>query len=139
MGIHYFKEDVAFPDLKRRIINAWIKKVIDSEGKICGNLSFIFCSDDYLLEINRKYLNHDYLTDVITFDYVNGNVIEGDIFLSIDRIKENSKEYNTTFKSELERILIHGVLHLLGYKDKSKADKDLMTFKEDIYLNVLNI
>lgn len=138
MGVHYFSEDVAFPNIKRRITTGWIKQVISIEGKRVGDVSFIFCSDDYLLEVNRKYLNHDYFTDIITFDNVEGSLISGDIFISVDRVKENSIEFATSFDNEIHRIIIHGVLHLLGYKDKVKKDKHLMTQKEDLYLKLFN-
>lgn len=138
MSIQYFSEDVPVPKLKRRVTSQWIKQVIASEGKRVGDVSFIFCSDSYLLDVNKKYLEHDYFTDIITFDYVEGLVISGDIFISIDRVNENSVEFKTTVTDELNRILIHGILHLLGYKDKQKKDKLLMTEKEDFYLNVLS-
>jgi len=137
MGIHYFGEDVSFPKLKKRNTTNWIRRAIILEEKILGDISFIFCSDEYLLEVNRKYLQHDYFTDIITFDYVAGNIISGDIFISIDRIKENSILFETNLANELHRIIIHGVLHLLGYKDKKKEDKKIMTEKENFYLKVL--
>jgi rRNA maturation RNase YbeY len=137
MSINFFIEDVPLPKLKKRKLTEWIKGVITSEGKKIGDISFIFCSDQYLLEVNKKFLNHDYYTDIITFDYVEDIVISGDILVSIDRVKENAITYSTTFQNEIHRILIHGVLHLLGYKDKLKKDKNLMTFKEDTYLNSL--
>lgn len=138
MSIQYFSEDVPVPKLKRRVTSQWIKQVIASEGKRVGDISFIFCSDSYLLDVNKKYLEHDYFTDIITFDYVEGLVISGDIFISVDRVNENSVEFKTTVTDELNRILIHGILHLLGYKDKQKKDKLLMTEKEDFYLNMLS-
>jgi len=138
MSIQYFNEDIAFPKVKRRITSSWIKQVISIEEKRVGEISFIFCSDEYLLDVNRKYLNHDYYTDIITFDNVEGNVINGDIFISVDRVKENSIDFETSFDNEIHRILIHGVLHLLGYKDKAKSDKLLMTEKEDLYLKLFN-
>ena len=137
MSIQYFKEDVPFPKLKKRRTSDWIKKVIVSEGKKTGDISFIFCSDDYLLDVNKKYLNHDFYTDIITFDYVEDNCINGDIFISTERVRENSEEFETTYENELLRILAHGTLHLLGYKDKNAKDKKLMTFKEDYYLKML--
>jgi len=137
MSINYFNEDVSLPKLKKRKTSEWIKSIIVGEEKNCGEVSFIFCSDEYLLEMNRKYLNHDYYTDVITFDYVEDNLINGDIFISIDRILDNSKVFATTFENELNRILAHGVLHLLGYKDKNEKEKLSMTFKEDYYLKLL--
>jgi len=139
MSIKYFNEDVPLTKIKKRRTSNWIKETILLEEKIVGDVSFIFCSDNYLLEVNKKYLTHDYYTDIITFDYVEGELISGDIFISTDRVKENAKEFSTTTENELNRILIHGILHLLGYKDKIKKDKELMTFKEDIYLNVLNV
>ena len=120
--------------LKRPKRIQWIKNTIEEEGKKAGDISFVFCSDDYLLEINKQYLNHDYYTDIITFDYVDDEIISGDIFVSIDRVEENADKFGVTFENELNRILIHGVLHLVGYKDKEKAEKELMTSKEDFYL-----
>ena len=139
MNFAFFSEDVSSPKFKRRIVSAWIKNVILAEGKVPGNISFIFCSDDYLLEVNRKYLNHDYFTDIVTFDYVELDIISGDIFISTDRIRENAVEFNTSFENELSRIMIHGILHLLGYKDKSKKDKLQMTGKENFYLRELSV
>jgi len=138
MSIQYFNEDIAFPKVKKRITSNWIKQVISIEEKRVGDISFIFCSDEYLLDVNRKFLNHDYYTDIITFDNVEDNVINGDIFISVDRVKENSIEFETSFDNEIHRILIHGVLHLLGFKDKVKKDKILMTEKEDLYLKLFN-
>ena len=139
MSVTYFNEDVPFPKLKRRSTTNWITETINLEEKSIGDISFIFCSDDYLLEVNKKYLTHDYYTDIITFDYVEGGLISGDIFISIDRVKENAKLFSTSVENELNRVLVHGVLHLLGYKDKIKKDKTLMTFKENYYLNMLKV
>ena len=138
MSIYYCSEDISSPKMQKRKMTSWIKETIASEEKIPGEISFIFCSDNYLLEVNKQYLNHDYFTDIITFDYVENNVISGDIFISCDRVKENASEYKTGFDNELSRIIIHGVLHLLGFKDKNKKDKLLMTQKEDFYLEVLS-
>lgn len=137
MSIKYFAEDISFPRIKRKLTSGWIKNTIESEGKFMGDISFIFCSDDYLLDVNRKFLQHDYFTDIITFDYVENNKISGDIFISIDRVKENAANFSKTFENELYRILIHGILHLLGYMDKKIRDKELMTQKEDFYLSRL--
>ncbi|HAQ19126.1 MAG TPA: rRNA maturation RNase YbeY [Prolixibacteraceae bacterium] len=139
MSVKFFSEDAPVPKLKKRILIRWIKNVIVSEGKSVGDISFIFCSDGYLLEMNKKYLDHDYYTDIITFGYVKDNLVQGDIFISVDRVKENAGTYNTSFENEIHRILIHGVLHLLGYMDKSKKDKNIMTTKEDIYLKILTV
>lgn len=137
MSVQYFAEDVAIPKFLRRRATNWIKNVILAEEKNLGELAFIFCSDARLLEVNIEFLKHDYYTDVITFDYVDGNTISGDIFISVDRVKENALDFDTTFENEIHRILIHGVLHLLGYKDKVKRDKIIMTEKENYYLNLL--
>lgn len=138
MSIHFFNEDLPLPKLKKRLTANWLKEVILFEGKRVGNVSFIFCSDAYLLDVNKKFLDHDYYTDVITFDYVEGNVISGDIFISLDRVSENANSLNISFLDELNRIMVHGVLHLLGYKDKSKDDKNLMTEREDYFIKLLN-
>ncbi|MFA5327428.1 MAG: rRNA maturation RNase YbeY [Prolixibacteraceae bacterium] len=138
MSINYFAEDISIPKIKRRLTSGWIKNTIVSEGKFPGDISFIFCSDDYLLDVNRKFLQHDYFTDIITFDYVEHGQVNGDIFISVDRVKENAGMFSKTFENELNRILIHGILHLLGYKDKEKRDKELMTEREDFYLNRLD-
>ena len=113
----------------------WIKKVVHSEKKIVGDIIFIFCNDDYLLEKNIQFLNHHTLTDVITFDYCEDKKISGDILISIDRVIENAKLFNVTFLKELDRVMVHGLLHLLGYNDKTKKDSKLMRIKEDFYIN----
>lgn len=138
MSINFFNEDVDLPKIKKRNTVAWIKQVIDEHCKKVGDVSFIFCSDTYLLDVNKQYLDHDYFTDVITFDYVEGDVVSGDIFISVDRVEENAKSFSTSFSNELNRIIIHGILHLLGYNDKTDTDKMIMTGKEDLYLNLLN-
>lgn len=135
MAILFFNENVTSPKIGRRLVIKWINKVVALEGKSIGEISFIFCSDEYLLEVNKKYLAHDYYTDVITFDYTEGQKVNGDILISIDRVKENSISFSTKYMDELNRVMIHGVLHLLGYKDKTKKQKFLMTVKENIYLN----
>ena len=114
----------------------WIAKNISKENKKVGQLNFIFCSDSYLLEINKKYLNHDFFTDVISFDYTEENRISGDIYISLDRVKENAKEFGYSIKDELHRIIIHGLLHLLGYSDKTPDLKVIMKDKEDFYLSL---
>lgn len=136
MSVNFYSEDIPSPKLKRRVISVWIKEAVSRENKILGNVNFIFCSDSYLLEVNRKYLNHDYFTDIITFDYVENNIISGDVFISIDSVRENSKIFNVSVMVELRRILIHGVLHLLGYTDKGVQEKEEMTKKEDYYLKL---
>ena len=136
MSVKFYNEDVPSPKIKKRDISVWIKEAVSEEKKNLGDINFIFCSDSYLLEVNRKYLKHDYFTDIITFDYVENNIISGDIFISIDRVRENSKLYNVSTMEELRRIFIHGVLHLMGYKDKVVQEKEEMTKKEDYYLRL---
>lgn len=109
----------------------WISAVIVSEDKQEGELNYIFCSDDYLLNINVQYLNHDTLTDIISFDYSVGNLLQGDIFISIDRVNENAIDFNVPFEEELKRVMIHGILHYCGYKDKAPKDEALMRSKEE--------
>ncbi len=111
-------------------LKSWIKSIVEKEGMKVGDISYIFCSDDYLLEINKTYLQHDYYTDIITFDYNAENKIAGDLFISIDRVRENAEELNQSFEDELHRVIIHGVLHLLGYKDKTEKEEKLMRKKE---------
>lgn len=109
----------------------WIEEIVTSEGLIPGDISYIFCDDEYLHEINVKYLDHDTLTDIISFDYCEGKIVSGDIFLSVERVRENAKEFNVDFDVELLRVMAHGVLHYCGYKDKSPEDERLMRSKEE--------
>lgn len=135
--IRFNIEEVRF-DLKNRIaLKKWLTNVAVEEQKRVGELSFIFCSDSYLLNINRRYLNHNYYTDVITFDYSEANYISGDIFISIDTVRVNAEEFHQAFENELFRVMVHGVLHLCEYKDHSDAEKRLMREKEDYYLEKL--
>lgn len=138
MSIRFFNEDVNFPDIRKRVVSAWLKEIISLHDKKVGDISVIFCSDSYLLDVNKQYLEHDYFTDIITFDYVEGNLISGDIFISVDRVLENSALFKVSFSEELHRIMAHGVLHLLGYKDKCDEDKVMMTEKENFSLQLLN-
>jgi len=118
-------------------ITNWISATIDAESFKEGDLSYVFCSDDYLLEINNKHLKHNTLTDIITFDYSLGKQINSEIYISIDRVIENADSFDTTFANELHRVIIHGVLHLCGYKDNTKEAKAIMRNKEDYYLSLL--
>ena len=139
MRINFFNEDITYKLEKKIATRLWISSTIKQEGFTLQELNFIFCSDEYLLNINQQYLKHNTYTDIVTFDNTNEkDVIVGDIFISIDRVRENSKAYNVSETDELHRVLIHGTLHLLGYKDKKKADKILMTQKEDHYLSARN-
>ncbi len=137
MAILYYFEDIPVFKFQRLLTKQWVKDVILAENHKLGDINFIFCSDNYLLDMNKQYLEHDYYTDVITFDYVENKLVSGDIFISIDRVKDNASEYKVSFLNELNRMLIHGVLHLLGYKDKEPSDKKIMTEKEDLYLKEL--
>ena len=112
----------------------WIQEVIRLNNHQTGHLSFVFCSDDYLLEVNRKFLDHDYYTDIITFDYNESKTVSGDLIISIDRVKENALSHQSSFLFELNRVIIHGVLHLLGFSDKTEAQKTKMRELEDLYL-----
>ena len=137
-SIHFFTEDITYLLKDKRLVKKWLQAVIVSESFVLEELNFIFCSDDYLLNMNQQYLDHDTYTDVITFDNsTESKVIVGDIFISIDRVKENAANLNIPAIEELQRVMVHGTLHLLGYKDKSKAAKTQMTTKEDFYLDSL--
>src|ERR1700744_3203072 len=135
--ISFFEEDIQFKLKNKAQVRQWITDTIIAEGYKLKELTYIFCSDAYLLTINQQYLDHDTYTDIVTFDNSEEKgVIVGDIFISIDRIGENSKKFNQAFVDELHRVSIHGALHLLGYKDKKPAEKQKMTEKEDFYLNL---
>ena len=132
--IQFCTEDITFSLKEKLKHKAWLNEVAKQEGKKILELTYVFCSDMYLLQINQEYLNHDTLTDIITFDNSEDpKKIEGDIFISIERVKENGDKLVTS-ETELERVMVHGLLHLLGYKDKKKEDKALMTEKEDFYI-----
>jgi rRNA maturation RNase YbeY len=132
-GINFFAEDIDIKLEHKQTISTWIKKMVMHENKIFHGISYIFCSDEYLHKINVEHLDHDDYTDVITFPY-SEKQIEGDIFISIERIKENATNLNIAWETELHRVLIHGALHLCGYTDKTPEDKELMTAKENFYL-----
>ena len=117
-------------------ISDWVRFTLDSEGKELGELNYIFCDDEYLHQINVKTLKHNTLTDIISFDYTQGIVVSGDVYISYERVKENSEELNISFKDELHRVMIHGVLHYCGYKDKLQEDRLKMRAKEDYYLSL---
>lgn len=117
----------------------WLINVIEEEGFELGEISYVFTSDEELLEINKEYLDHDYYTDIITFDYTSEKVLSGDIFISTDRVKDNAGEYNVSFNEELRRVMIHGILHLMGFNDKSEEEKKRMTFKEDSKLKMFHV
>lgn len=138
MAIYFSSENIKF-DLKEKMkVKKWITDIIKAQGKRVGDISYLFCDDAYLIEVNREYLDHDTYTDIITFDYVEGNAISGDILISVERVKENATQFNATFDQELHRVIIHGILHLLGQKDKSDADAAVMRKKEESALELWN-
>lgn len=137
MALEFYSEDVDLPVIDINQLTLWIEKTIIGQEFIPGDVSVIFVSDDYLLEMNNQYLEHDYFTDIITFDYSEEKVISGDLFISIDTVLSNSQEFNVPFLHELHRVIIHGVLHLMGFDDKSDAEKEIMTQMENSSLEVL--
>jgi rRNA maturation RNase YbeY len=134
MAIHFIEEDSKVKGLKRNLSRNWLHEVIEYEGRKPGVINFIFCSDTYLLEMNRQYLKHDYLTDVISFDYSEGGKVSGDVFISVDRVRENAVEMSVSFLDELYRVMVHGVLHLIGYDDATADLRANMSRLEDLYL-----
>lgn len=135
--ISFFTEDIKFNLKAKRKIKSWITDVAKNEKKQIGDINFIFCSDNFLLEINKKYLGHDYFTDVITFDYCDGKILNGDIYISIDTVRANAECYSQTFERELFRVMIHGILHLCSYKDSTADEIAVMRSKEDFYIQKL--
>lgn len=134
--VRYYCEDIKFIFKNKLANNRWLKMVAGSEIKTLGDISIIFCSDNYILDVNLRYLHHDYFTDVITFDYCVGNRLSGDLFISVDSVRENAVEFGTEFDDELHRVIVHGLLHLIGYDDHTQEDQKLMREKEDYYLGL---
>ena len=134
--IVFHNEDVSYRLTQRRALRAWFEQAFAKEKKAGGEINFIFCSDTHLHGINVQYLSHDTYTDIITFDYSDQEVIAGDIFISVDRVRENAKTFSVPLKDELHRVMIHGLLHLMGYKDKTDKEQEEMTAKEDYYLTL---
>ncbi len=138
--IYFFYEDVDFHFTAIRNTKSWLKQVIRTENKKLGELNYIFCSDAFLADINLQYLNHTTLTDIITFDTSeDGHLIKGEIYISIERVKENATKFKVSFDQELHRVMVHGVLHLLGYSDKTSQQKKIMRKKEDAYLSLRRV
>ena len=133
--VSYFTEDISFSFKEKRLTSRWLKFVAEREGKCLGDVAVIFCSDKYILDINIKYLQHDYYTDIITFDYCEGSRLSGDLFISIDSVRENASFYGVEFADELNRVIVHGLLHLIGYDDHTPEDIALMRAKENDYLS----
>ena len=132
--ISYFTEDIDYAFKGNSVHSASLKAVSEEEGRRPVQISVIFCSDPYLLEINRKYLGHDYYTDIITFDYSEGDTISGDLFISVDTVRSNAEYYSADFKDELDRVIVHGVLHLIGYDDHTDEQSAEMRVRENHYL-----
>ena len=131
MAILFIADGVKKPKLKYRNIIFWLKQIVLSYDCISGDLTYVLCNDKYLLDINYRFLKHDFFTDIVTFDYCKDKIISGDIFISVERVLENSILYEVTFEEELLRVIVHGLLHLLGFKDESKEEKKLMRDLED--------
>ena len=134
--IRYFCEDIIFEFKNKLLNNRWLKFVASSEVRKLQNINIIFCSDNYILDVNMKYLQHDYFTDIITFDYCEGNSLSGDLFISIDSVRDNAAFYGTEFADELNRVIVHGILHLIGYDDHTDEEQKIMRSKEDYYLSL---
>lgn len=137
--ISYFCEDTNFVFKGKLLNNKWLRLVAESEIRRIGDINIIFCSDNYILNVNQQYLQHDYFTDIITFDYCEGERLSGDLFISVDSVRENAVEYGTEFKDELNRVIVHGILHLIGYDDHSDEDVKVMRQKEDYYLSLRDL
>ncbi|MDB4710597.1 rRNA maturation RNase YbeY [Flavobacteriales bacterium] len=135
MSVYFHNEDNSYVLPAKRKVKSWLKNSIEHQKMSIGTINVVFCSDQHLLGINIEYLNHDYYTDIITFNYCEAMLISGDLFISIDRIKDNSKNNKLLFVNELHRVIIHGVLHLCGFNDKTKAEKKEIRQMEDYFLN----
>ena len=134
--IRYYQEDIDFKFKHKLLNNKWLKFVAESEVRSLGDIGIIFCSDNYILDVNMKYLQHDYFTDIITFDYCEGSKLSGDLFISIDSVRDNAAFYGTEFEDELNRVIVHGILHLIRYDDHSESEQAMMRSKEDYYLSL---
>ena len=136
--ISYNSENVKMPAIKRRETTAWVKRVAQSYGKKVGEVGYLFCDDEHILEVNREYLGHDYYTDIITFDYCEDDVISGDLVISLDTVRTNAEKFNKEYDEELHRVIIHGILHLCGLNDKGPGERELMEAAEDRALALRN-
>jgi rRNA maturation RNase YbeY len=134
--ISYYNEDTTFFFKGKNLNNRWLRMVAGSEVRKIGDISIIFCSDNYILDVNMRYLQHDYFTDIITFDYCEGDKLSGDLFISVDSVRENALFYGTEFADELNRVIVHGLLHLIGYDDHTEEEQKTMREKEDYYLSL---
>ena len=135
-SISFYNDGVRAKTPSKRLLKAWIKEFVSNHGKKVGELAFVFCSDDKILEVNQGFLQHDYYTDIITFDYCEGEIISGDIFISVERVLENATLHQVNYTTELLRVLSHGVLHLIGFQDKKQKKKVEMTRNEDLCMSL---
>lgn len=136
--IQWTSQEVELPDFDQPLIEKWIKEVAAAHNRILGPLTYIFCSDPKILEVNKRFLNHDYFTDIITFDYTHGRRVSGDMFISLDTVRTNAQQIGTDCQSELMRVIIHGVLHLCGINDKGPGEREIMENHENQALNLLD-
>ena len=137
--IQFVEENVKFPLPNKNLTKKWIKLVIEASQKKVGDICIIFCDDEYLLNINRQYLNHDYYTDIITFDYCEGDRLSGDLFISLDTIHTNAEQFGTSYEDELHRVIIHGILHLCGINDKGPGEREIMEGAENKALSIRKV
>lgn len=137
--VEFFSEGVPVVEINKKLYGRFIRNLISMEGKETSAINIIFCSDMYLLEMNRQYLQHDYLTDIITFDYNEGGFVSGDLYISVDRVEENAVEFGCALEVELARVIFHGILHLSGYGDKTPEEEALMREKENFYLKKFGV
>jgi len=137
MAIRFHVEDIEFSWKNKRLLSNWIKEAVVMEGRTVGEINVILCSDNYLIDMNKRFLNHDYYTDIITFDYSVENTISGDLYISYDRVEDNASALGVSSQNEIYRVVIHGVMHLAGYSDKSKRQKQTMRERENFYLSIL--
>jgi len=137
--ISYYSENIEFNFRQKAKTSKWLRLVAESEIRRVADINVIFCSDNYILEMNQKYLQHDYFTDIITFDYCEGDKLSGDLFISVDSVRENAVTYGEEFSRELSRVIVHGVLHLIGYDDHTEEEQKTMRQKEDYYLSLLDL
>ncbi len=138
MAISFYNEQVYMPSIKKTLMRDWIKRVVAAHGKRLGEISYIFCDDEKILEVNRQYLQHDYYTDIITFDYTVGDKISGDLFISLDTVRSNAELFKQSYDDELHRVIIHGVLHLCGINDKGPGEREIMEKNENEALEILS-
>ncbi len=136
--VRYYSEGIPFVFKDKVRTRRWLKTVSESEVRRLGDVSVVFCSDPYILDMNLKYLGHDYFTDIITFDYCQGDVLSGDLFISVDTVRENALFYGSSFEEEIHRVIVHGLLHLVGYDDQTDEQKKVMRSKENYYLDILS-